>query len=75
MVVKRRLVSGLYPYVADLAAQFTMRSVEFLDASHPVYALRPQSPLEIVAAASFYSPRDSFVYPGGIEDLGPANEE
>lgn len=70
--VKHRLVSGLYPYVADLVSQFTVRSIEFLNPAHPVYALRPKAPLEIVAGASFYSPRDSFVYPGGVEDLGPA---
>lgn len=70
--VKHRLVSGLYPYVADLVSSFTVRAIEFLDPNHPVYALRPKTPLEIVSAASFYAPRDSFVYPGGVEDLGPA---
>lgn len=67
-----RLVSGLYPYIGDLVTQFRVLSIEFLEPSHPVYALRPESPLEVVAGACFYAPRDSFVYPGGEEDLGPA---
>jgi hypothetical protein len=37
-----------------------------------VYALRPASPLQVVTGSSFYAPRDSFVYPGGEEDIGPA---
>jgi hypothetical protein len=67
------LVSGLYPYVGDLADTFAVTSLEFLDPEHPVYTLRPASPLQIVAGASFYAPRDSFVYPGGVEVLGPAD--
>jgi hypothetical protein len=30
-------------------------------AQHPVYALRPATPLEVVTGFSFYAPRDSFV--------------
>lgn len=67
-----RLVSGLYPYIGDLVTQFRVLSIEFLEPSHPVYALRPASPLEVVTGSSFYAPRDSFVYPGGEEDIGPA---
>lgn len=67
-----RLIGGNYPYIGELATPFTVTSIEFLDPSHPVYALRPASPLEVVAASSFYAPRDSFVYPGGEEDMGPA---
>lgn len=67
-----RLVGGNYPYIGELATPFSVRSIEFLDPEHPVYALRPASPLEVVAASSFYAPRDSFVYPGGEEDMGPA---
>lgn len=67
-----RLVSGRYPYIGELVSDFKVTSIEFLDPSHPVYALRPASPLEVVPAACFYAPRDSFVYPGGEEDIGPA---
>lgn len=71
--VKDRLVSGNYPYIGELVSQFTVQSIEFLDPSHPVYALRPAAPLQIVAGSSFYAPRDSFVYPGGEYDMGPAD--
>lgn len=70
--VKNRLISGNYPYIGELANNFQVLSIEFLAPSHPVYALRPASPLQVVAASSFYAPRDSFVYPGGEEDMGPA---
>lgn len=71
--VKDRLVSGNYPYVGELVSRFTVLSIEFLDPTHPVYALRPASPLKVVAGSSFYAPRDSFVYPGGEYDMGPAS--
>lgn len=67
-----RLVGGNYPYIGELVDEFEVTSLEFLDPGHPVYALRPATPLQIVAGSSFYSPRDSFVYPGGEEDMGPA---
>lgn len=67
-----RLTSGLYPYIGELVSSFKVISIEFLESSHPVYALRPASPLEVVPTSCFYAPRDSFVYPGGEEDLGPA---
>ena len=67
-----RLVGGNYPYIGELAEQFAVKSIEFLRNDHPVYALRPASPLQVIAGSSFYSPRDSFVYPGGEEDMGPA---
>lgn len=70
--VRGRLVGGFYPYIGELAAPFEVLSIEFLDPNHPVYALRPASPLEVVAGSCFYAPRDSFVYPGGVEELGPA---
>jgi hypothetical protein len=54
---------------------FRVTSLEFLDPEHPVYALRPASPLQVVAGSSFYAPRDSFVYPGGEYDMGPADPE
>ncbi len=37
--------------------------MEFLDPSHPVYALRPADPLEVTWG--FYSPDAGFCYPGG----------
>jgi hypothetical protein len=70
--VKQRLVSGLYPYIGELLTPFKVLSIEFLEPSHPVYALRPASPLEVIPGSCFYAPRDSFVYPGGEEVLGPA---
>jgi hypothetical protein len=71
--VGNRLISGNYPYIGHLVSQFQVLSIEFLDPSHPVYALRPASPLQVVAGSSFYAPRDSFVYPGGEIDMGTAN--
>ncbi len=58
-----RLVSGNYAYVGELAAAFSVVSLEFLEPDHPTYALRPKQPLEITFG--FYSPRASFCYPGG----------
>jgi hypothetical protein len=58
-------VAGNFPYIGELVSGFELLSVEFLDPSHPVYALRPKTPLEPVLGSCFYSPRDSFVYPGG----------
>ncbi len=70
--VKDRIVGGRYPYIGDLVTPFEVLSIEMLAPDHPVYALRPASPLQVVSGSCFYSPRDSFVYPGGEEDLGPA---
>ena len=67
-----RLVGGNYPYISDLAEDFAVEAIEFLAPDHPVYALRPASPLAVVAGSSFYARRGSFVYPGGEEDMGPA---
>jgi hypothetical protein len=64
-----RFMAGNFPYVADLQDGLQYRSIEFLDPAHPVYALRPKDPLEIVTATSFFSPRDSFVYPGGVYEV------
>ncbi|RAO56834.1 hypothetical protein [Micromonospora saelicesensis] len=58
-----RLLSGNYPFVAEPVDPFEVESLEFLEPDHPVYALRPADPLEIVWG--FYSPRASFAYPGG----------
>jgi hypothetical protein len=64
-----RFMAGNFPFIADLADGFEVRSIEFLDPGHPVYALRPAEPLQVVVAGSFYSPRDSFVYPGGVYEV------
>lgn len=65
--VGSRFMSGRYPFVNHLAREFRIESVEFLNRRHPVYALRPKEPIEITF--SFYSPRISFCYPGGVEAL------
>lgn len=70
--VGNQLESGLYPYVGDLATPYSVLSIEFLEPGHPVYALRPAAPLQVVEGSCFYAPRDSFVYPGGVERMGPA---
>jgi hypothetical protein len=69
-----RLVSGLYPYLAEPVTPFEVESVDFLDREHPVWPLRPANPL--VVTAGFYSPRASFAYPGGEAPVagGPAGE-
>jgi hypothetical protein len=64
-----RFMAGNFPYIADMADGFEVRSIEFLDPSHPVHALRPAEPLEVMTAVSFFSPDDSFVYPGGVEEV------
>ncbi len=64
-----RFMAGNFPFIADLADGFEVRSVEFLDPSHPVYALRPADPLQVVVEGSFYAPKDSFVYPGGVYEV------
>jgi hypothetical protein len=63
--VNGKLVAGNYPYVGELASPFELVSLEFLAKDHPVYALRPASPLQKVEGWCWYAPRDSFVYPGG----------
>lgn len=62
-----KMVLGRYPYVAQIVAPWEITSLEFLDPSHSVYALRPKSPLEITWG--FYSPNASFCYPGGEEPI------
>jgi hypothetical protein len=64
------LVSGRYPFVADLAETFEVESIEFLAPAHDVYALRPAEPPEVTFG--FYSPSISFCYPGGQGLLGSA---
>ena len=62
------LVSGLYPFVADMVDPFEVLSFEFLAPDHSSYALRPADPLQVTWG--FYSPAASFCYPGGE---GPLN--
>jgi hypothetical protein len=64
-----RFMAGNFPYIADIADGFELRSIEFLDDSHPAYALRPAEPPQVVAEGCFYSPADSFVYPGGVQEV------
>ncbi len=66
--VKGTLTSGLYPFVAPIVQEWEVLSMEFLDPTHPVYALRPADPLEVTWG--FYSPNASFCYPGGEGPLG-----
>ena len=57
------LTSGLYPFNAGLVQPWEILSFEFLEPSHPVYALHPAEPLQVTWG--FYSPDASFCYPGG----------
>lgn len=62
-LARRQLTRGFYPFVASLADGWEVTSMEFLDESHPIYALRPASPLEVTWG--FYSADAAFCYPGG----------
>jgi hypothetical protein len=64
-----RNMAGNFPFIAEIADGFEVQSVEFLDPSHSVYALRPADPIQVVAEGSFFSPDDSFVYPGGVYEV------
>ena len=61
--VDGQLIRGFYPFVASMADGWEVTSMEFLDPSHPIHALRPASPLEVTWG--FYSPDAGFCYPGG----------
>jgi len=61
--VNGQLIRGFYPFVASMVAGWEVTSMEFLDPSHPIHALRPASPLEVTWG--FYSPDAGFCYPGG----------
>lgn len=67
-VVDGELVSGRYPFVADLAEEFEVVSLEFLADEGGVSALAPADPLEVTFG--FYSEAISFCYPGGEGTLG-----
>ena len=61
------LTSGLYPFVLEAVQPWEVTSLEFLEPSHPVSALRPADPLQVTWG--FYSPNSSFCYPGGVEPV------
>ncbi len=67
-----RLISSVYPYVAEPVTPFVIESVEFLEPAHPIYALRPENPLTI--GFGFYAPRASFAYPGGFTEYAAEPE-
>jgi hypothetical protein len=69
--VQGKLVAGNYAYVGEIADGFELVSLEFLAKDHPVYALRPASPIQKVDGWCWYSPKDSFVYPGGEYEYKP----
>lgn len=64
-----KLMAGNYAYIGDLADPFELQSVEFLAKDHPVWAIRPAQPLQVVTGSSWFAPRDSFVYPGGEYEI------
>jgi hypothetical protein len=64
-----KLMAGNYAYIGDLVDPFELVSVEFLAKDHPVWALRPTQPLQVIKESSWFAPRDSFVYPGGESEL------
>lgn len=64
-----KLMAGNYAYIGDLVDPFELQSVEFLAKDHPVWAIRPAQPLQVVTGSSWFAPRDSFVYPGGEYEI------
>lgn len=64
-----KIFGGNYAYIGDLVDPFELKSVEFLAKDHPIWALRPAQPLQVVTGSSWFAPRDSFVYPGGEYEI------
>lgn len=64
-----KLMAGNYAYIGDLVDPFELQSVEFLAKDHPVWAIRPAQPLQVVTGSSWFAPKDSFVYPGGEYEI------
>ena len=64
-----KLIAGNYAYIGDLVDPFELQSVEFLAKDHPVWAIRPAQPLQVVTGSSWFAPKDSFVYPGGEYEI------
>lgn len=65
--------TGRYPAIGQMTADLELQSLEFLDKNHPVYDLRPASPLS--SPWGFYFPKASFCYPGGLDALAEAEIE
>lgn len=63
------ILGGNYAYIGELVDPFELQSVEFLAKDHPVWAIRPAQPLQVVTGSSWFAPRDSFVYPGGEYEI------
>jgi hypothetical protein len=61
--INGQLTRGFYPFVASMVAGWQVTNMEFLDPTHPIYALRPASPLQVTWG--FYAPDAAFCYPGG----------
>jgi hypothetical protein len=61
-VVAGRRTAASCPYVFEPVTPFEIESLEFLAPEHPVFALRPANPLEMLWG--FYSPRSTFAFPG-----------
>ncbi|MBF9128102.1 hypothetical protein I0C86_03710 [Plantactinospora sp. S1510] len=57
-----RQTAASCPYVFEPVTPFEVESLEFLAPEHPVFALRPANPLEMLWG--FYSPRTTFAFPG-----------
>ena len=64
-----KLIAGNYAYIGDLVDPFELQSVEFLAKDHPVWAIRPAQPLQVVTGSSWFAPKASFVYPGGEYEI------
>jgi hypothetical protein len=64
-----KIMAGNYAYIGELVDPFELKSVEFLDKDHPIWAIRPASPFQAVTGSSWFAPRDSFVYPGGEYEI------
>ena len=64
-----KLIAGISAYIGDLVDPFELKSVEFLDKDHPVWAIRPAQPFQPVTGSCWFAPRDSFVYPGGEREI------
>ena len=64
-----KLLAGNYAYIGEIADPFEVKSVEFLAKDHPVWAIRPAQPFQPVTGSCWFAPRDSFVYPGGEQEI------
>jgi hypothetical protein len=67
--LRNKLFAGNYAYIGELVDPFELKSVEFLAKDHPAWALRPAEPFQPVTGSCWFAPRDSFVYPGGEQEI------